>query len=162
MKLYELTESYFNLLNVLEQDVEQEHVEEALAMLDDEFDTKAENIAKVLKTLEASREALKNEKQRINTRQKSIEKNIDNLKSYLYQNMKNLNKKKVKSDLFNINIRKNPPKLVIKNERDIPDAYWVEQPPKLDRRMLLEDLKNEEFPDFKGARIEQGESLSIN
>lgn len=162
MKLYELTESYFNLLNILEQDVEQEHIEEALAMLDDEFDTKAENIAKVLKSLEASAEALKNEKKRINTRQKAIEKNIDNLKSYLYQNMKNLNKKKVKSDLFNINIRKNPPKLVIKNERDIPKAYWVEQPPKLDRRMLLEDLKNEDYPDFKGARIEQGESLSIN
>lgn len=162
MKLYEVSESYFNLLNLLEQDVEQEHIEEALAMLDDEFDTKAENIAKVLKSLEASAMALKNEKQRINTRQKAIEKNIDNLKSYLYQNMKNLNKKKVKSDLFNINIRKNPPKLVIKNERDIPDAYWVEQPPKLDKRMLLEDLKNEDYPDFKGARIEQGESLSIN
>ena len=33
------------------------------------------------------------------------------------------------------------PPLVIVAEPDIPEPYWVPQPPKLDRQSLLADLK---------------------
>lgn len=158
MKLYELTESYFNLLNVLEQDVEQEHIEEALAMLDDEFDTKAENIAKVLKSLEYNVETLKSEKKRINNRQKSIENNIAKLKDYLFHNMKQLNKNSVQSDLFDIKVRNNAPSLNILDESRIPKQFYIEQQPKLDKRELLRYVKEN---DVDGVELQQKQSLSI-
>jgi hypothetical protein len=42
---------------------------------------------------------------------------------------------------FTASIRPVPPSLVVTNEPDIPEQFWVPQPPKLDRRAVLEALK---------------------
>ena len=63
--------------------------------------------------------------------------------------------------LFTVAIQNNPPKLIVEDESEIPKAYWLEQPPTLDRRLLLQDLKLEEYPDFKGAKVVQERSLRI-
>lgn len=43
---------------------------------------------------------------------------------------------------FTLSLRTNPPSVVVTCEEEIPGDYKVAQPPKLDRRRLLEDLKN--------------------
>ena len=75
--------------------------------------------------------------------------------------MEYMNKDKIKTAKFSINIQNNPQKLVVEDESEIPKAYWIEQAPKLDRRLLLNDLKLENHPDFKGARVVQERSLRI-
>lgn len=161
MKLYELTESYDYLLNLLEVEADPAHIEEALQVLDDEIDNKATNIAKVLKSLELSANNLKEEERRFKDRRLAIENNIKNLKDYLQENMESLGRDKIKSDLFTINIQNNPPSLLVEDEKEIPDAYWIEQPKKLNKRQLLNDLKSGELEDFKGARIIQKKGLRI-
>jgi Siphovirus Gp157 len=42
---------------------------------------------------------------------------------------------------FTISMRVQPPGLVVTNEADIPEWYWIPQPAKLDRRKVLETLK---------------------
>jgi hypothetical protein len=42
---------------------------------------------------------------------------------------------------FTISLRVQPPGLQITNEADIPEWFWVPQPPKLDRRKVLETIK---------------------
>jgi hypothetical protein len=42
---------------------------------------------------------------------------------------------------FTISIRAAPPSVVITNESDIPEEFWHPQPPKLDKRRILEALK---------------------
>lgn len=158
MKLYELTDSYFELLNLLEQEVDNDHIKEALAVIDDEFDVKAENIVKVIRSLEASAEALKAEKQRFNDRQKSIESNIAKLKDYLFHNMKQMNKNSVQSDLFDIKVRNNAPSLNILDETKIPKQFYIEQQPKLDKRELLRYVKENKVD---GVELQQKQSLSI-
>ena len=122
---------------------------------------KAENLVKVIRSLEASAEALKTEKIRLQDRQKAVENNVKNLKEYLQFNMETLGKDKVRTELFNLNIQNNPPRLVVDDEKEIPKAYWEEQPAKLNKKMLLEDLKSSNNIDFKGAHIEQGRGLRI-
>ena len=42
---------------------------------------------------------------------------------------------------FTVSLRLSPPAAVIVNETDIPEQYWLPQPPKLDKRGILESLK---------------------
>jgi len=43
---------------------------------------------------------------------------------------------------FTVSIRAAPPSIVITNEPVIPEEFWQPQPPKLDKRRLLETLKS--------------------
>jgi hypothetical protein len=49
--------------------------------------------------------------------------------------------KKLEQPDFTASARAGLPHLVIVAEPDIPESYWVPQPPKLDRQSLLADLK---------------------
>jgi Siphovirus Gp157 len=49
--------------------------------------------------------------------------------------------KKLEEPDFTASARAGPPPLVIVAEPEIPEPYWVPQPPKLDRQSLLADLK---------------------
>ena len=42
---------------------------------------------------------------------------------------------------FTVSTRAGVPALVVVSEQTIPEAYWLTQPPKLDRQALLGELK---------------------
>ncbi len=59
--------------------------------------------------------------------------------------------KKLEQPDFTASARAGPPSIVIVAEDQVPESYWVPQPPKLDRQALLGDLKQgEEIP---GAQL---------
>ena len=43
---------------------------------------------------------------------------------------------------FTVSLRAAAPSIVITNEPDIPEPFWLPQPAKLDRRSILEALKS--------------------
>jgi hypothetical protein len=47
---------------------------------------------------------------------------------------------------FTVSLRVSPPGVAVLNEAEIPEAYWIPQPPKLDRKGVLDTLK-------KGTRV---------
>ena len=49
--------------------------------------------------------------------------------------------KKVSAPDFTLSLRPANPAVVVVEENAIPEAYWVPQPARLDKRNLLEDLK---------------------
>jgi hypothetical protein len=49
--------------------------------------------------------------------------------------------KKLQQPDFTASVRAGLPALVIVADQDIPEPYWVPQPPKIDRQSLLADLK---------------------
>lgn len=159
MNLYELTNNYKQLLYLLEES-DEVSIKDTLDALGEAIEVKAENTAKVIKQLEADSDMLKNEIQRQQKRKRTIDNNISRLKTYLQESLESVGKDKIKGDIFTVAIQNNPPKLIVEDESEIPKAYWLEQPPKLDRRLLLQDLKGE-HQDFKGARIVQERSLRI-
>lgn len=157
MNLYELTGSYIQLQNILE-DMEDEDIAAALDEVNDSFENKAINTVKMIKAFEADAKAVKEEKQRLGKRQKTLENKAKSLKNYIFDNMKATQKEKIHSDLFNISIRKNPPSLDIHSEEAIPTEFYIEQKPKLDKQKLKEYVK--EYG-LDGVELKQGESLSI-
>lgn len=166
MNLYELTNKYQELLDYMQSvDVTDEEKSEVfhstLESLDGAIEDKAEGIAHILKQLEYDEMIVNEEVKRYQAKKKALVNNQKSLKRYLQESMEHIEKDKIKTAKFSINIQNNPPKLIVEDEKEIPKAYWREQPPKLDRRLLLNDLKEEDYSDFKGARVVQERSLRI-
>lgn len=155
MQLYELTEIYLNLKDM---DIEEGDLNAALENIDDEIETKADNIAKVLRDFDGDIEALKSEEERLAKKRKAIENRQKQLKEYLQNAMLVLDKRKFKTDLFSFNIQKNAPSLRILDESKIPEDYYkIEK--KLNKNDLKEAVKNGLFED--AAELVQTESLRI-
>ena len=82
------------------------------------------------------------------------------MRETLLDQMKVIKVNRVKTDKYTVSIRQNAPKLVVQDESEIPKYYWIEQPPKLDKRLLLNDLKLENIQLWCG-RCKKEESLQI-
>lgn len=160
MRLYDLTEQYNDLLDLLEGSDDREALQAMLDGLDDAFDSKVESIVKLIRSKASEREAITVEMQRLANRATKIDKEVEWLQSYIQREMERLGKEKVKSSLFNISIAKCPPAVNVLNESVIPRSYFVVKPEVevLDKRSLLEALK---IGSVNGAEIIQRKRLSI-
>lgn len=160
MKLYELAENYLNLQELLEnQEIQQELITNALDQVDGELEEKAENIAKLIKTLEVNINGFKGEEKRLSTQRKTLESRVKSLKGYLDEAMKLTGKRKFKGKIFSFNIQPNPPSVSVLDEKLIPQKYFIEQEPLIDKKSILIDLKNGQ--DIPGVELKQTESLRI-
>lgn len=160
MKLYELTENYRNLQELLENpDIPQDVIWEALNSLEGDIFEKLENIVKLLISIEADVKIVKEEKQRLAAKQSSLENRCANLKNFMEGALKALGKDKVKSGLFTLSIQKNPSSVGVVDLKAIPEDYLKFKEPDIDKKAILEDLKQgREVP---GAELIQTESLRI-
>ncbi len=158
-KLYELTQNYNNLLELVDNpDVPTEMLEESLNSIDDEIDTKVENIAKVIKSVESDIAGLKGEEKRLADRRKSLEGRIDNLKEYVEGSMRAVGKEKIRGKAFTLGIQRNAPSVDIIDEDVIPEQYFITKKELSKKDILVALKKGEEVP---GAAIKQTESLRI-
>ena len=158
-KLYELTQNYNNLLELVDNpDVPTEMLEESLNSIDDEIDTKAENIAKVIKSIESDIAGLKGEEKRLADRRKSLEGRIDNLKEYVEGSMRAVGKEKIRGKVFTLGIQRNAPSVDVIDEDVIPEQYFITKKELSKKDILVALKKGEEVP---GAAIKQTESLRI-
>ncbi|EAE7494732.1 TPA_asm: hypothetical protein GEQ41_08815 [Listeria monocytogenes] len=155
--LYSIQGKYQQLLNLAEQ-LDPELLKDTLESIDDELETKAENVAFVIKELEGQSLILEKETKRLAERKNTINNNVKRLKQSLFDAMITANKQKIKTNLFTLDIRKNPPSLIVEDESKLLN-YLIEQPKKLDKTKLGDDLKKGiEVP---GAKIIQTERLQI-
>ena len=158
--LYELKNEFKELLELAEDAMlDQKTLNDTLEIVGLELEAKAEGYAMVMKQLEGNVGMIDKEIERLNYRKKILKNNISAMKNNLEVAMVETGKTKFKTDLFSFGIQKNPPSVEILNESKIPDIYYVEQEPKLDRRFLLDRLR--EIGDTEFARIKQTESLRI-
>lgn len=155
--LYSIQGKYQQLLNLAEQ-LDPELLKDTLESIDDELETKAENVAFVIKELEGQSIILEKETKRLAERKNTINNNVKRLKQSLFDAMITANKQKIKTNLFTLDIRKNPPSVIVEDESKLLN-YLIEQPKKLDKTKLGDDLKKGiEVP---GAKIIQTERLQI-
>ncbi|EDN7865045.1 hypothetical protein GJ150_14700 [Listeria monocytogenes] len=155
--LYSIQGKYQQLLNLAEQ-LDPELLKDTLESIDDELETKAENVAFVIKELEGQSLVLETETKRLDERKNTINNNVKRLKQSLFDAMITAKKQKIKTNLFTLDIRKNPPSVIVEDESKLLN-YLIEQPKKIDKTKLGDDLKKGiEVP---GAKIIQTERLQI-
>lgn len=163
--LYELTSDLLALQVMLEEPLEDEQCFiDTFEAVQGEYELKMEAYAKVIKNLDADITAIKAEVDRLTTKRKTLETNIERMKKAMFDSMKATGIDKVKGQLFTLSIQKNGGKLpVIMAEGTttdyLPDnLVIVTEKPALDSiRELLEAGKVVE-----GFTLgERGESLRI-
>lgn len=160
MTLYELTGEYRMLLAIAEDpDMDPQAIMDTMEAIEGDIEDKAENYAKVMRTLSADVDGIKAEISRLSDRKKAIEGNITRMKAALEDAMRATGKTKFKTSLFSFGIQKNPPKVVITDESRVGHDYLIPQPPKVDTK-AIKDALNDGFH-FDWAHLEQTESLRI-
>ena len=158
--LYELTNNYETVLNMLyDEDADEQMILDTLESIEGDIEDKADNYAKIIKELEAKKDARNAEAKRLTDSAKVFENRIKALKSNLYNSMKAIGKSKFSTNLFSFNIAKNGGKQSLTIDGEVPEEYTktiVEND--TDKiRQALEDGKNLTF-----AHLEpRGESLRI-
>ncbi|EAC6121028.1 hypothetical protein GD462_05635 [Listeria monocytogenes] len=157
MKLYELTDNYLRLQELLEEN-KTEAVMDTLDAITDGFHDKAENIAKIIKSLAADAEMAGTEAKRLLKRKQALENNVQKLKIYLQTEMERMEIRKINSTLFTIQIQKNPVSVEIVDD-SLLQAFFLLQEPKIDKKRIAEILKSGE--EVKGARLVESESIRI-
>lgn len=124
--LYELTREYAELEMAMSEETASnlEELITAAQAVETDFESKAENYAKIIRNLEAERDALKEEEQRLHSRRMTIDANISWLKNTLKNAMKLTGKEKFTKGVFKFSIKKNGgkiPVIVDVLEESLPD-----------------------------------------
>lgn len=156
--LYEITDNWKKVAEMLyEEEIDEQCIMDTLEAIEGEFEDKADGYAKVIKELLGNAEVCKQEKIRLEARQKAFENRAKFLKQRLYENMKAMNKLKFKTDLFSFNIQANGGQQKLTVDGQVPDEYCelVEDTDKI--RKALEEGQTLEFahlePRGEGVRI---------
>lgn len=107
MKLYEIANEYLALMQAIDNDeIPEEAIADTLEAIKGEIEVKADNIACLLKNIEADIMAIKAEETRLAERRKAKEKAYDRLKEYLSDMLQRVNIGKVETARNNISFRK--------------------------------------------------------
>ncbi len=161
--LYVITEKFKELEALAEmEDLPPEVVADTLESIEAEWEEKAVAVAAFIENLEHIADGIEKAAAAMTKRQVMMRKRASSLAAYLQFHMQAMGKKKIESDLFVIALRKNPASVVIDDEKQIPESYWVqpEAPPKrIDKKALADDLKAKK--DVPGAHLFEGERLEI-
>jgi hypothetical protein len=158
VKLYVLTQSYTQLLELADS-MDPEVFQDTLQSIEEEIEDKAENTAKLIRCLDADAKAIKDEEQRLSDRRKSIENKVAGIKEYLQSQMEFAGIDKVKRPTVTVSIQTNPPSVLIKDESLIPIQYMVPVAPRIDKKAILQMLKDDE--EVPGCEIQQLRSVRI-
>ena len=158
MKLYELTENYAKLLEMAEE-TDTDAIVDTLEALQEAIEDKAENIAKLIRNLEADVKVIRDEEKRLAERRQAIENKVERLKSYLQEQLETAGIEKVKRPTITVAIQANPPSIDVIDEKAIPNDFLIPQAPKLDKRSILERLKKGEA--IPGVTLKQTKGVRI-
>ncbi|MCL9971570.1 siphovirus Gp157 family protein [Anoxybacillus kestanbolensis] len=158
MKLYDLAQNYAQLLEMAEE-MESDALVDTLQSLEDAIEEKVENIAKLIRNLEADAKIIKEEEQRLAERRRAIEAKVDKLKTYLQEQLETAGLQKVKRPTITVAIQVNPPSVDVIDETAIPSDFLIPQPSKLDKKSILERLKNGEA--IPGVTLKQTKGVRI-
>lgn len=107
MKLYELANDYVALMQAIDnEELPEECIADTLEAITGEIEIKADNIACMLKNIEAEVKAIKEEEANLATRRKTKEKAYERLKEYLSATLQSLSIDKVETSRNKITFRK--------------------------------------------------------
>jgi hypothetical protein len=163
LTLYEIEAAYREMLESL-CDPEANHPMQAIADtlegIEGQFQDKAVNVAKFMRNLEASAEAIKEVEEKMSQRRKALESRAKWLREYLKGNMEKAAVTKIESPWFVLSIQKNPAALKIVDEAAIPPFFKTEVVTfELDKASIKQTLEaGEEVP---GAVLSQGTRLVV-
>ena len=159
--LYELSAAWQEVESMLDdEDIPENAIADTIESIKGEITDEAVSIGKILRNIESDTQKLKDEIARLTARKKVLENRGAFLKNTLQTCMESVGMPKIKTPLFNFNIQKNPPSLIIDDEGLIPSKYFIPQPDKINTIQLKNDMKAGVYTG-ECAHLESSKSLRI-
>jgi hypothetical protein len=163
LSLYQLSENYRQALDFLtdpEMDLPMEAINDTLEALGGELEDKAINVAKFLRNMEATADAIKAAEADMAKRRKALENRVQWLKSYIKGNMETCGISQIECPYFKLSVQKNPPAVNILDENAVP-AEFKEQVTswKIDKTAIKDAIKA--GSGVPGAALTNGTRLVI-
>jgi hypothetical protein len=161
MRLYELSEQYSGLIDMLEQEPDNEALQGMLNGLEGKIEDKVDAVLSVRNAKRAEVKAIREEAQRLSGRAAQIEHEANRLEQMVENVMNQSGLEKLKTLKFTTWLQLGPPGVTVTDESKLPEYYFNSQPDKLDRKRLMEDIKNGVYNRPEVAVIEQIKSLRV-
>ena len=163
LSLFAIAGEYRQQLDQLEQlGLDEQTFKDTLESISGDIETKSINVAMFVRNLESSAAAIEAQIEMMSERAAAIRKKANHVRDYLLSNMEHAKLQKIESPFFVPSIRKNPPSLIVDDEKKIPPSFLkIPEPPSpsLDKAALKDALKaGQEVP---GAHLEQKSRLEI-
>lgn len=141
--LYEICQSAQKLRELSETTDDSESmqiIEDAIDLNDADLAAKLDSCAAVIAELNHECTALEAEEKRMAMRRRGIIANISRIKNRMLEAMVTTGLDKARGK-FTVSVSTTTPRVEVMDEDEIPEQYWIPQPPKLDKRNVLEALK---------------------
>ncbi|MBB5414049.1 siphovirus Gp157 family protein [Paraburkholderia atlantica] len=166
LTLYAVAAEYRQAADTLaELDLDEQTLADTLESINGDLTTKSQNVAFVIRNLEAAAEQIGVAVEAMNARAQALEKRAERVREYLLQNMLMAGVQKIDCPYFKLAVKENPPKVIVDNEAQIPAAYMTDPAPpppppaKPDKKLIAAALKD--GFDVPGCRLERGKRLEI-
>jgi hypothetical protein len=163
LSLYQLSSHYIQALDFLtdpELAIPMQAVNDTLEGLTGELEDKAVNVAKFIRNMETTANAIKTAEVEMAKRRKSLETRVQWLEDYLKSSMEATGITKIECPYFKLSIAKNPPSVELVNEALIPEVFKrVETVVHIDKTAIKAALSSGQTVD--GARLVNGTRLAI-
>ena len=161
MKLYELANSFNEIFSLLESEdgLNFDALEDTLQAIEGDIEQKAGGIAKMIISLQKTAEAFGGEASRLADKKRALENKVKWLKDYMMQAMEAISKDKIKTDVGTVYRQKSPAGVSVVDAKAIPDEFWYQPDPQLDKYSVLSALKR--GAQVPGAELHQGYHLRI-
>lgn len=158
--LYTLAAEYRHTADTLaDMDLPMETIENSLAAIEGEVEAKATNVAMMVRNLEAMAESIKAAEVCMAARRKALEARAEHIRSYLFTNMLNCGMTRIESPWFVLAIQDNPPAVSVTDESLLPEAFWKQPPPVVDKLAIKAAIKaGDSVP---GATLSQSKRIVI-
>ena len=167
MKLYEYAEQYEALKQMAEDEsIPLEAIEDTFQSIDDEFETKVDSIACIIKDELAMAETIEKEIDALTARMKRHKITVDRLKTYTMEQMQAVGKSKIETARNVVSVAKKAPALEIENADDFiawatldHEEFIRQKAPEINKVAVRDALKaGEELP---GAKLVAGYRLAV-
>jgi hypothetical protein len=159
--LYALVAQHKALEAIDPEDIDEQTLLATLEGLEGEIALKAQSCAAVIRNMECFAEAVEDAAKKMKQRADLINSRVEKVRAYVMKQMDILGRDKIQTPEFTVQIKKNPPSLVIDDMDKIPAKYKYTPVPavQVDKMGIRDDLNNgDEVP---GAHLHQGKRLTI-
>ena len=166
--IYDLTEDMLRLQMMMEEGtLDEDALKDALDVTKEELAIKLEGYCKFIKNCESDIAGLRAEEKRLAEKRHTIENTIERCKDAMKFAVLTAEPKdkKMSAGTFTVGVQRNAPSVIIDDPSldGFPERYLVPQEPTINKKLILEDFKNDGvIADLEGiAHIEQTESVRI-
>jgi len=171
LKLYEYPEAYRDLWEQIENDAEGSPVEgpgtcviggvgkAEFDALEESYSDKVENIAKLVRSLEVTKDAIESEAKRLSARAASLKRKVEWLKGYVLDSMVAMGHTRIEGDVLVVGVSQHE-SVHIADDSVIPETYCVRtETMRPDKALIRDAIKTGR--DVEGAELVTRPSLRI-